>query len=110
MPPPPPHAALLHRWKQGEQDLTVPCQRMVLTSQDTHRRCLPPANATAGLGAVSSPAGLATAHLSTPRPVESCTEGSMDHGTGATRRGLNPTQPSCWPHIRNTESGQGLIT
>ena len=42
------------------------------------------------LGAVSSPAGLATGHPGTLRPVKSCREGSMDRGT----RSVDPTQPT----------------
>ena len=45
------------------------------------------------LGAVSSPAGLATGRLGTLRPVESCRKRSTGRGRRVTRKGLIPTQP-----------------
>ena len=71
-------------------------QRMVLAFQDTHRHggISHPRVPLRGLGAVSSPAGLATGRPGTPHGVESRREGNPDRGTRATKRGIDLTQPN----------------
>ena len=93
VPPSAPHCPHTQVRTRG-QDLTVPCNRMVLPSRAHAHTAVSRPRVPPGLWAVSSPAGLGTRHLGTLLPVESYRKGNMDCRREVTRRGLKPTQPN----------------